>query len=64
MFLFEPIHGYIKPIRTLLFWESVLGNYDHSSISNVDQSSVPKLGTAQWSEFCWSRRLQYTEYVL
>ena len=60
LFLLETIHGYIKSIRTLLFWETVLGNYDHSSISNVDQSSVPKLGTAQWSEFCWSRCLQCT----
>ena len=63
MFLFEPIHGYIKPIRTSLFRETVLGNYDYSSISNVDQSSIPKLGTAQWSEFYCLQRLQCLELL-
>ena len=58
MFLLETYHDYFQLWRTLLLWETVLGNCDHSSISNVDQSSVPKLGTAQWSKFCWSRCLQ------
>ena len=58
LFLFENKHGFSWIQSALIFLLLAPGLYDYHPISNVDQSSVPKLWTEQWSKFYWSRRLQ------
>ena len=58
LFLLETKLGISWIQSTLTFLLFAPERYDYYSISNVDQSSVPKLGTEQWSKLCWSWRLQ------